>query len=98
MKRDYTFRYATSVKKSKKRSSKSAVKSPLKKKKVRKVISVKSQYSGHGSRDFWEIVNSIKNEADHQELYSLGVALQNMEDYVLKRLKNIKNSYVRGKL
>lgn len=60
-------------------------------------ISVRHQYSGNASKDFWNIVNSIKNEADRQELYSLGVALQNMEEYVLRQLQHLKKSYVRGR-
>lgn len=63
----------------------------------KKRISVIAQYSGKSSKKFWDIVNSINNESDQQELYSLGVALQNMEGYVLKRLRDIKRSYVRGK-
>lgn len=71
----------------------------VKKKALRKTdvsgsISVRHQYSGNGSTDFWNIVNNIKNKTDRQELYSLGVALQNMEDYVLSQLQNIKKSYV----
>jgi hypothetical protein len=69
----------------------------LRKAGVRNSISVKHQYSGNASKDFWNIVNSINNEADRQELYSLGVALQNMEEYVLKQLQHLKKSYVRGR-
>jgi hypothetical protein len=66
-------------------------------KKKKKLKSVKSQYSGNSSQGFWDIVNSIENESDKQELYSLGVALQNMESYVLRQLKNVKKSYVSDK-
>lgn len=45
-------------------------------------------YSKDGSRPFWNAVNSLKNESNRQELYSLGVALQNMEEYVLRQLQN----------
>jgi hypothetical protein len=64
---------------------------------TKKNISVRHQYSGDKSNDFWSIIESIKNNADRQELYSLGVALQNMEEYVLKQLQHVKKSYVRGK-
>lgn len=53
------------------------------------------RYSGEKSHKFWDIVNSIKHEPDKQELYSLGVALQNMEEYVLKQLKNAKKGVVK---
>lgn len=62
---------------------------------VKRSVSVKPYYSGNASKDFWKIVNSIKNEADKQELYSLGVALQNMEGYVLKQLQHVKRASVR---
>lgn len=68
----------------------------LNKARVRRSVSVKAHYSGNASKDFWNIVNAIKDDADRQELYSLGVALQNMEGYVLKQLQHIKRSYVRG--
>lgn len=67
----------------------------LNKNHIKRSVSVKSHYSGNASKDFWKIVDSIENDADRQELFSLGVALQNMEDYVLKQLKHIKKSYVR---
>lgn len=60
-------------------------------------VSVESHYSGNASKQFWEIVNSLKNDADRQELYSLGVALQNHEEYVLRTLWQIKKRYVRGR-
>ncbi len=47
---------------------------------------IECQYSGTASKNFWETVSQIKDKSDHQEIYSLGVALQNMEDYVLKQL------------
>lgn len=69
----------------------------LRKASVSGSISVRHQYSGNASKDFWNIVNSIKNDADRQELYSLGVALQNHEEYVLRTLSQIKKRYVRGR-
>lgn len=67
-------------------------------KKKKKLKPVTSHYSGNSSQGFWDIVNSIENESDKQELYSLGVALQNMESYVLRQLKNVKKSYVSNKM
>ena len=61
-------------------------------------ISVKANYYGNSSKSFWSIVNAIKKDSDRQEIYSLGVALQNMEEYVLRRLHSIKKSNVRGKV
>jgi len=61
---------------------------------VSSLSSVSHQYSGDESTSFWDIINSIENVADQQELYSLGVALQKMENYVLRRLRCIKESYV----
>ena len=58
--------------------------------------SVESHYSGNASKPFWGIVHSLKNDADRQELYSLGVALQNHEEHVLRALWQIKKRYVRG--
>lgn len=49
---------------------------------------LKHRYSGDKSTKFWDVVNSIENEADKQELYSLGVVLQNLESYVLRQLYN----------
>ena len=48
---------------------------------------IKDKYAGELSKPFWKLVNSLKG-ADQQELYSLGVCLQNLEDYVLRMLKN----------
>lgn len=46
---------------------------------------MKAKYSGKKSYPFWNRVNAL-NGGNHQELYSLGVALQNLESYVLKSL------------
>ena len=49
---------------------------------------LKEKYAGKRSKKFWDAVNnSPKNK---NELYSLGVVLQNLEDYVLKRIKDSK--------
>lgn len=44
-----------------------------------------SRYSGDESKDFWNAVNALPKRS-RGELYSLGVALQNLEGFVLKRL------------
>lgn len=82
----------------KKKISNEAPKPALSKGAVSGNVSVESHYSGNASKQFWEIVNSLKNDADRQELYSLGVALQNHEEYVLRTLWQIKKRYVRGLL
>ena len=52
-------------------------------------IKIRKYYSGKASKDFWDAVKIIKNESDRQEIYSLGVALQNLEEYVIKRLNDV---------
>ena len=47
---------------------------------------MKARYSGDLSHEFWDRVNSVKSHADHSALYALGVALQNLEEQVLRRL------------
>jgi len=44
---------------------------------------LKHRYSGEKSKPFWEFVNAAKNK---EELYALGVALQNLESFVLKQM------------
>ena len=48
-------------------------------------------YSGDNSRQFWNAIGGlrIKKKVEWGELYSLGVALQNLEDQVLSRLYNV---------
>ena len=55
---------------------------------------VTTHYSNQQSANFWKQVNSLKDESDRQELYSLGVALQNMEGFVLRQLAVAKKSAV----
>ena len=43
------------------------------------------KYKGENSREFWDRVNAL--EERHGELYSLGVVLQNIEEYVLRMLE-----------
>jgi hypothetical protein len=44
-------------------------------------------YSGDESKKFWKRVNSLP-EPDNMVVYSLGVALQNLEEQVLRALTN----------
>lgn len=55
-------------------------------------LMIRPKYSGKESKEFWHIVSSLETESDRQEVYSLGVALQNMEQYVLKQLGNAINT------
>jgi len=57
---------------------------------------VRYRYSGKSSSTFWDIVNGLKG-ADRQEMYALGCVLQNVEEDVLRTLRNIDSKYVRGK-
>ena len=52
---------------------------------------MKTKYSGKASHKFWDHVNAL-NDANNQELSSLGCALQNFEEYVLKALKEAEKS------
>lgn len=52
---------------------------------------IKSHYSGNKSRKFWKEIDKLGDGPDHQELYSLGCLLQNVEGYVLKQLKYAKD-------
>ena len=60
-----------------------------------KDIQVERHYSGDASRDFWRIVNFLPSKIDVAELYSLGVALQNLEEFVLKRLHDVSPNGVK---
>lgn len=59
-----------------------------KKAKVKKAVWLpfEDHYSGENSRLFWDAVNSSKKQQG--ELYSLGVALQNLESQVLNTLND----------
>lgn len=54
------------------------------------------RYSGNKSKVFWKRVNKLR-KGDWQEMFSLGVALQNMEQYVLKQLAQAEEQPVRYK-
>lgn len=56
---------------------------------------IKYRYSGEQSKQFWKRINALPNEADRQELYSLGVMLQNMESFVLKQLNSSSKGSVK---
>ncbi len=49
---------------------------------------LKYRYSGKKGKKFWNIVNGFP-ESERSEMYSLGVALQNLEGQVLKRMSEI---------
>ena len=48
----------------------------------------KPRYCGDKSDKFWDTINSLP-KCKQSEMYSLGVALQNLEEQVLKRLNEI---------
>ena len=50
--------------------------------------SIRPRYSGNKSKYFWKIINEDLGIIERNELYSLGVALQNLEGFVLKRLND----------
>lgn len=56
-----------------------------------KNITISHRYSGLKSEKFWKLVRASKNK---NELYSLGVALQNLEELVLKRMKAENPNFV----
>lgn len=59
---------------------------------------IKYRYSGDGSKDFWKLVNSLEHpDGAWSELYSLGVALQNLEEQVLQRLREELPNHVEVK-
>ena len=49
---------------------------------------IKKKYSGEKSYKFWNLVNDLK-DGDYQEMYALGCALQNLEEFVIKQLDDI---------
>lgn len=51
---------------------------------------LKTRYSGQKSEKFWDIINNVENEDDRNELYKLGCDLQNLENFILKKLEKIK--------
>ena len=53
------------------------------------VSSVKPRYSGPLSEAFWREVWGL-TEPDHSVAYALGVALQDLEDFVLKHLREAR--------
>jgi hypothetical protein len=44
-----------------------------------------SKYSGRNSVKFWDRINKLDKR--HDEMFSLGVVLQNLEDFILKQLR-----------
>lgn len=50
------------------------------------MVKMTPRYSGEESKEFWDLVKSIKNDRDHGAAYMLGVILQNLEGDVLREL------------
>jgi len=61
-----------------------------------KHIKIQHRYSGKKSKDFWKLVGAIP-EPEHGELYSLGVALQNLEEFVIKRMADCLPKHIKEK-
>ncbi len=59
--------------------------SNVRKKKVPTAPPMPRRYSGPDSLEFWDRVKRL-NGSEHAALYSLGVALQNLEEQVLREL------------
>ena len=55
---------------------------------------MEAQYAGRRSHKFWRRVNALPRMEQHA-LYSLGVALQNLEDFVLTQLENAEANRAR---
>lgn len=51
-------------------------------------MKIKPKYAGKDSKLFWKKVDKLKE--DHHAMYSLGCALQILENYVLEQLKKAK--------
>jgi hypothetical protein len=57
------------------------------------VIKLKTHYSGKQSRAFWKHIDTFyRIGGAWDEAYQLGVLLQNMESFVLKRLDRLRPS------
>jgi hypothetical protein len=52
---------------------------------------MKTKYSGKKSYKFWNLINSL-DKGNYQEMYALGIALQNLEEFVIKELNEILKS------
>jgi hypothetical protein len=52
----------------------------------------KHHYSGPNSVKFWKRIANIEDESDYASAYSLGVVLQNIEEYVLNQVKLFESS------
>jgi hypothetical protein len=49
-------------------------------------------YSRYNSRKFWKRVNAIVDQPTHMDLYKRGCLLQNMEEQVLRLLKEAEKN------
>jgi len=59
------------------------------------IVGLRHKYSGEDSRLFWKYVAASGERKD--EFYSLGVALQNLEEFVLKLMKDACPNFVESK-
>lgn len=59
------------------------------------ILGLRHKYSGEDSRLFWKYVAASGERKD--EFYSLGVALQNLEEFVLKLMKDACPNFVESK-
>ncbi len=50
-------------------------------------MKIATRYSGKNSEKFWKLINSLKDELDNEELYSLGCVLQDLEGHILDKLE-----------
>lgn len=57
---------------------------------------IKYRYSGKLSKMFWKVIDELPDN-ENSEMYSLGVALQNLEEQVLNRLSVLKENSVNKK-
>lgn len=51
---------------------------------------LQSHYSGAQSVAFWKEINRFRGTAKHEELYRLGVLLQNIEGDILRQIEIIR--------
>lgn len=51
----------------------------------------KPRYSGPRSKAFWRRVNGLGDDVESAVLYALGCELQNLEERVMRRLKNAES-------
>ena len=60
--------------------------------KFRAITSLTKKYSGRESDRFWHVVNQELPGDKHEAGYALGVALQNLEEFVLRFMDNAREA------